>query len=85
MNNVLFSYMDMTIHKGRRWATSDGYLRPVLKRRNLHTTIKTLVEKVVLDGNKAVGVKYRAAGQVHKVIGTDLVLLLHPSVWIEDQ
>ena len=72
--------MDMTIYKGRRWATSDGYLRPVLKRQNLHTTIKTLVEKVLFDGRKAVGVQYRAAGQVHKVIGTKSVFLHYTGI-----
>ena len=77
--------MDMTIYKGRRWATSDGYLRPVLKRQNLHTTIKTLVEKVLFDGKKAVGIQYRAAGQVHKVISIKQYFLFYISVWMENQ
>ena len=59
--------MDMTIYKGRRWAASDGYLRPVLKRQNLHTTTRTLVENVLFEGKKAVGVQYRNGGQVQKV------------------
>ncbi len=59
--------MDMTIHKGSRWATSAGYLRPVLYRHNLDTMNKVLVNKVLFDGKKAIGVEYNDAGLVGKV------------------
>ena len=52
-------YMDMTIKKGRRWATSVGYLHPVLLKRNVTTVTKALVHHVVFEGKKAVGIQYK--------------------------
>ena len=50
-------WMDMTIHKGIRWSTASAYLRPALKRPNLKTMTKVLVTKVLLEGDRAVGVE----------------------------
>jgi len=38
--------MDMTVHKGRRWSTAMAYLRPALKRPNLHVRTRALVARV---------------------------------------
>ena len=50
--------MDMTTYKGKRWSAAQAYLRPALKRKNLKTETKALVNKVLFKGTKAVGVEY---------------------------
>ena len=48
--------MDMTVHKGRRWSTAQGYLRPAMSRPNLtvRTGVSTL--EIILEGSRARGV-----------------------------
>ncbi|KAJ0395923.1 hypothetical protein ATCC90586_000756 [Pythium insidiosum] len=52
-----FGWMDMTIHKGRRWSAAAAYLRPAATRKNLTIVTDTLVNKVLFNGKKAVGVE----------------------------
>lgn len=51
-----FGRMDMTIHQGRRWSAATAYLLPALTRPNLTVRTNTLVSRVLLEGNRAVGV-----------------------------
>src|SRR4051812_14269616 len=43
----------VTCHKGRRWSTYEGYLRPAAGRDNLRITTHALAHRVVLDGERA--------------------------------
>ncbi len=51
-----FGPMHMTVRGGVRDSTSRAYLRPVLKRRNLTVMKHVLVDKVIFEGKRAVGV-----------------------------
>jgi choline dehydrogenase len=57
----------VTCHNGRRWSTADAYLRPALSRSNLTVRTDALVSRVVLKGERAVGVAYVHGGQEHVV------------------
>jgi choline dehydrogenase len=60
-----FAPTPVTQHRGRRWSTADGYLRPALERPNLKLFIGTAVRRLRLEGSRAVGVDYvrsRGAG-----------------------
>lgn len=57
-----FGPFEQTVHKGRRWSAANAYLKPALKRANCDL-IRGLVERVVLDDGRAVGVAL-AGGQV---------------------
>ena len=57
-----FGPMDMTVWQGRRWSAANAYLRPALKRQNCDL-VRGLVEKVVIEEGRAVGVAL-AGGQV---------------------
>ncbi|GAA2075434.1 GMC family oxidoreductase N-terminal domain-containing protein [Aeromicrobium halocynthiae] len=57
----------VTCNKGRRWSVADAYIRPAMTRRNLVVRTEALVSKVVLDGDRAVGVTYRRDGVEHTV------------------
>jgi choline dehydrogenase len=53
----------LTQHHGRRWSAADGYLRPALARPNLTVCTGALVHRVLLEGVRAVGVRYEQGGQ----------------------
>lgn len=56
-------YFHVNQKRGLRWSAARGFLKPVLKRSNLHLETNVLVEKVLIEDGRAVGVRYRAFGQ----------------------
>jgi choline dehydrogenase len=48
--------------KGLRWSAADAFLRPALKRPNVELQTGVLVERVLFEGRRAVGVAYRRGG-----------------------
>ncbi len=59
-----FGPMEQTVHKGQRWSAANAYLRPALKRANCDL-VKGLVERVVMEEGRAVGIAL-AGGQIIK-------------------
>jgi choline dehydrogenase len=49
----------VTCRKGRRWSTAKAYLEPARDRPNLTVRTGALVERVVIEGGRAVGVTYQ--------------------------
>jgi choline dehydrogenase len=60
-----FGVMDMTIKQGKRWNTAQAYLRPVLDRPNLRAETGAMVQRILFEGETAVGVEYV---QNHKTV-----------------
>jgi choline dehydrogenase len=58
-----FAPFDRNIHNGRRYSASVAYLRPVMDRPNLDVHTGALVNKVLFDGHRAVGVDYSRFGR----------------------
>ena len=56
------SYVQRTIAGGRRMSTARAFLRPAMKRANLRVRTQAHVTGVVLDGKRAVGVRYMQGG-----------------------
>src|SRR3954453_17448006 len=54
-----FARFDRTIHDGRRLSAVRAYLHPALGRPNLEVRTGALVERVVFDGTRAVGVRVK--------------------------
>src|SRR5499433_4286852 len=48
--------------RGRRWSAARGFLKPVLGRRNLRLELRCLVDGIVFEGRRAVGVRWREGG-----------------------
>jgi choline dehydrogenase len=65
----------VTCRGGRRWSTADAYLRPALDRPNLTVRTHALVERVVFDGTRAVGVSYQRHGE-NEVAHADAEVIL---------
>ena len=57
--------MDMTVHRGRRWSAANAYLRPAMRRPNLHVRTHALATRIAFDGRRAVGLRYRRDGAEH--------------------
>lgn len=55
-------YFDVNQKAGWRWSAARGFLKPALKRKNLHLFTETLVDRVVLEGKRATGVVVRGPG-----------------------
>ena len=51
-----------TIRDGRRCSAAVAYLKPAMARPNLTVETGALVSRIVLEGNRAVGVEYRSGG-----------------------
>ena len=47
-----------TIWKGRRMSTAHCYLRPAMKRKNLHIVTQARTHRLLLDGKRCLGVAY---------------------------
>lgn len=68
-------FFDVNQHKGVRWNTARGFLRPALKRPNLRVIKHALVERLTMDGNRVTGVEYRAsAGFFHVKASSEVIL-----------
>lgn len=68
-------YFQQTAHKGFRWSTAKGFLRPARKRPNLTVLTKAQTSRVLFDGNRAVGVEYLKGGQLHQAKADREVIL----------
>jgi choline dehydrogenase len=53
----------VTCKKGRRWSVAKGYLEPAMDRPNLTVRTQAFVERVVVEGGRAVGVAYEHDGE----------------------
>ena len=62
-----FGSMDMTINNGVRWSTAKAYLNPASSRKNLEIRRATLVSKVLLRGNQAIGIEIFAKNKFSKL------------------
>jgi choline dehydrogenase len=49
--------------RGRRWSAATAFLKPALHRGNLRLETKCLVEGIVVDGRRAIGVRWRQDGR----------------------
>ncbi len=52
-------YYQLTTWKGWRWSTATGYLKPARSRANLTVVTGAQATRILLDGERAVGVAYR--------------------------
>ncbi|HEX2791061.1 MAG TPA: choline dehydrogenase [Steroidobacteraceae bacterium] len=60
-----FGRLDMTVGGGRRCSAANAYLRPALGRRNLAVRTRALATRIMFDGRRATGVRYRRGGTDH--------------------
>lgn len=83
-----FGFFQFFIKDGQRYGTNAAYVQPFLDRPNLTVTKNVLITRVLMEGNRAVGVEYLQNGQPVQVraesevvmaagaIGTPQILML---------
>ncbi len=69
-----FAKFDRNIRSGRRLSAARAYLHPVMHRRNLKVTTRTLVTRVLFEGRRAIGVEYTRGRNVERAIGKEVIL-----------
>ncbi|HRH85499.1 MAG TPA: GMC family oxidoreductase N-terminal domain-containing protein [Rubrivivax sp.] len=70
-----FGIFDLNQRDGVRWSSSRAFLHPVLQRPNLNVFDDALVERIRVQGQRAVGVTLRRHGQTIELdAGTEVVL-----------
>jgi choline dehydrogenase len=52
-----------TTKNGRRWTTAQAFLDPALSRPNLELRLRAMTLRVLLEGNRAVGIEYARSGK----------------------
>ena len=68
-----FAVFDKNVLRGRRLSAARAYLHPVLDRPNLTLLTMAQANKIVFEGNRAVGVEYRRGRRTHTVRGNEIV------------
>jgi len=63
-----FSYFEMTVGEGRRCSAANAYLRPAMHRTNLTVRTHALATRILFDGRRAIGVRYRRGATLHEVM-----------------
>jgi len=68
-------HYQMTQRAGRRWSVADAYLRPAMQRPNLTVETDAYVTQVIVDGDRATGVRYVRDGATREVAVTGEVVV----------
>jgi choline dehydrogenase-like flavoprotein len=79
-DNAGVGYFHVNQKRGFRWSTARGFLKPVLKRSNLRLETGVMVEKLLFDGKRAVGVRFRQGGRIMEARTKGEVILSAGSV-----
>ena len=61
-DNEGIGYFHVNQRRGRRWSSARGFLKPVLNRKNLRLETNVLAEKLIVENQRVVGVRYRQNG-----------------------
>jgi choline dehydrogenase len=70
-----FAPFDCNIWNGERYDAARTYIEPILRRRNLEVVTGTLVNRVVFDGKRAVGVEIASRREGKTIIrGSEIIL-----------
>jgi len=68
-----FAAFDKNVKRGRRLSAARAYLHPVLKRPNLDLITRAHANRVVFEGNRAVGVEYRRGRKTKTVRAKEVI------------
>src|SRR4029079_14026743 len=52
------SFFPVTQRRGRRWSSARGFLKPVLNRPNLRLEKNVLVDRLIVENGRTVGVRF---------------------------
>ena len=73
-------FFEVNQRRGVRWNAAKGFLRPAMKRPNLRVLTQAETERLVLDGKRVTGVRFRWNGAAHEAHAGREVLLAAGSI-----
>jgi choline dehydrogenase-like flavoprotein len=79
-NNFGSGYFQVNQKNGRRWSAARGFLTPALSRPNLKLETHAHVASVVIENNRAVGIRYVQDGQTKEAHARAEVILASGAV-----
>ena len=62
-DNEGVSYFHVNQKRGRRWSSARGFLKPALTRSNLRLEKNALIERLIIENGRAVGVRFTQGGE----------------------
>ncbi|WP_441277913.1 GMC family oxidoreductase [Tardiphaga sp. 172_B4_N1_3] len=62
-DNEGIGYFHVNQKRGRRWSSARGFLKPALSRPNLRLETKVMVDRLIVENGRAVGVRFTQNGQ----------------------
>jgi len=75
-----FGPMEMTVHDGMRWSAADAYLKPALRRGNVHLKMHANVDRIRFSGKRAEGVLFRQHTGLYRATAKREVILSAGSI-----
>jgi choline dehydrogenase-like flavoprotein len=79
-DNEGIGYFHVNQKRGRRWSSARGFLRPALSRPNLRLETNVLVDKVIVENGRAVGVRFSQGGETIEARARGEVILCSGSI-----
>jgi choline dehydrogenase len=79
-DNEGIGYFHVNQKRGRRWSSARGFLKPALSRPNLRLETNVLVDKVIVENGRAVGVRFSQGGETIEARTQDEVILCSGSI-----
>jgi choline dehydrogenase len=70
-----FGYLQSTLHAGVRCSTASAYLRPALRRANLHVVRNAVATRLLSQDTRITGVEWRRGDQVETALADGEVVL----------
>lgn len=62
-DNEGISYFHVNQKRGRRWSAARGFLKPVLDRPNLRLETNVLVDRLIVENGRAVGIRFKQGNE----------------------
>ena len=63
-DNEGIGYFHVNQKRGRRWSAARGFLKPALSRKNLRLETNVLVDRLIVENGRAVGVRFSQGGEI---------------------
>ncbi|MDO8978710.1 MAG: GMC family oxidoreductase N-terminal domain-containing protein [Afipia sp.] len=79
-DNEGIGYFHVNQKRGRRWSSARGFLKPALARPNLRLETNVLVDKVIVENGRAVGVRFSQGGEIIEAHTQGEVILCSGSI-----
>ena len=79
-DNEGIGYFHVNQKRGRRWSSARGFLKPVLSRSNLRLETKVLVDRLIIEDGRAVGVRFSQGSETIEARARGEVILCAGSI-----